>query len=570
MAQPQPYILLPPEEPGAVVSEWIAVAIDSHLLGRYPDAERQLRHALHLDPSCVPAYNNLACAYAAGANHKEALLAIGRAVQLSMNDKKVRGLVYANWALLAMDLDQVDVARSRALRAVSLHPCIQTRMALAITGPVAGNPDHSIRLYNEILDEDPKHFVAGMNACFVQTLTEATPKELLAQRKRFHEGQRQVGSGLKHHTLLLNGKPIRVGYVSGDYRRHSASAIFGAVILHHSPRIEPYLYSTQAVDTEADPVSKRYKEFAGERWRDLSGVADEKAEERIRKDKIDILVDLSGHTGGSRLGLFTRRPAPIQVTAWGFAHGTGCPEIDYFFADPVAIPQEERGDYAERIVDLPCIVTYEPPDYKLVGTSEPPCIKNGYVTFGCYNRYEKLSTAYLATCQEILLEAPNARMEFKDNAFRQPHAVGRVLEVMDEIDPKRLSFRIGTSQVDHMLAYQNADLILDPFPHSGGTACLEQLWMGVPLVTLYGTQAAGRTTSSVLTCLNRLDWITATREEYIIAAVELANRPDRLAPPRQTLRQELLDSPVCKGYVAAVEQAYETFIKERAACPVTK
>lgn len=577
MAQPQPYVLLPPVDPTAVFSEWLAVAIESHQLGRYPDAERQLRHALRLEPHSVRAYNNLACAYAAGGNHKEALLAVERAAMLSFDEvcpnvfhqeeddgkkaeREVHGIALCNWALIALDLEQIELAVEKAELAVKVFPCPQTRMTLALCCPVAGTPERAIPLYNAVLDDDPKHYVAGMNACFVQTLTSATAADLTRQRRRFHEGQRQVGSGLRHHKLSLNGKPLRVGYVSGDYRRHSANSIFGGVVLRHSPRVEAYLYNTQPVDVLADVVSKKYKDYAGDRWRDLVNVGDEQAEEIVRRDKIDILMDLSGHTGGGRLGLFTRKPAPIQVTAWGFAHGSGCPEIDYFFADPVAVPVEERQHYVEKVIDLPCIVTFEPPEYQLPGVSDPPAAKNGHVTFGCFSRYEKLSTAYLATCQEILLAVPKSRIVFKDNAFRQPYAVKRVQQVMDAIDPRRLSFYVGSGQGDHLQSYQFSDLILDPFPHSGGTCCLEQLWMGVPLVTLYGTQAAGRTASSVLTAINRTTWIAKSRDEYIeIAAKHFWKEQS----PRRILRQELLDSPVMKGYVAAVEDVYCNLVKEK-------
>lgn len=577
MAQPQPYILLPPTDPKAVVSEWMLVAVESHQLGRYPDAERQLRHALNLDPDNPRVYNNLACCYASGANYKEALLSVERACQLAglSEDgfKKAAedyGIALCNWALIALDLEQIDLALEKATLAVEIFPSSQTRVALALCYPVSGRAAETLPLYNAVLDESPKHHVAGMNAAFVQTLLPLTPKDLLTQRRRFYDGQRQVGSGLKHHRLSVNGKPLRVGYVSGDFRRHSAASIFGAVVLKHSPRVEPYFYSTQPVDADADPVSKKFVDYAGPRWRDVAGTCDEKAEELIRKDRIDLLVDLSGHTGGSRLGLFTRRPAPVQITAWGFAHGTGVPEIDYFLADPVAVPAEERQYYAEKVVDLPCIVTYAPPEeYGLPGVSDPPAVKNGYVTFGCFSRYEKLSTAYLGTCQEVLLEVKGSKMTFKDHAFRRPDAVRRVLEIMDQIDPRRFSFRIGTSQPDHFLAYQDCDLILDPFPHSGGTACLEQLWMGVPLVTLYGTQAAGRTSSSVLTCLGLPELVTTSRDDYIRQATLLAGHPQILAPQRKLLREKLLGSPVVKGYVGAVEDLYTELVKEKAACQTT-
>ena len=141
---------------------------------------------------------------------------------------------------------------------------------------------------------------------------------------------------------------------------------------------------------------------------------------------------------------------------------------------------------------------------------------------------------------------------------------------MDAVDPRRLSFYIGSSQADHLLAYQQSDLILDPFPHSGGTCCLEQLWMGVPMVTLYGTQAAGRTASSVLKCLGYSQLVATDRESYIAAATSLARSPGSLNAYRIALRERLLSSPVVKGYVAAVENLYVELIKERAGCVTTK
>src|SRR6185295_15122639 len=123
-------------------------------------------------------------------------------------------------------------------------------------------------------------------------------------------------------------------------------------------------------DPVADLRSKRFKDVMGDRLKDITALNDEQAEAMIRQDQIDILVDLAGHTNGGRLNLFTRKVAPIQVSAWGFAHGTGCPDIDYFFADPVAVPPEDREHYAEQIYDLPCIVTYDAPhEYNLKGTS---------------------------------------------------------------------------------------------------------------------------------------------------------------------------------------------------------
>jgi predicted O-linked N-acetylglucosamine transferase (SPINDLY family) len=333
--------------------------------------------------------------------------------------------------------------------------------------------------------------------------------------------------------------------------------IFGHVLLHHGPTVKPFFYSSLVVDPDNDTATKQFRTVAGDGWRDISSLNDEQAEALIRQDQIDILVDLAGHTNGGRLTLFMRKPAPIQVTDWGFAHGTGCPEIDYFFADPIAIPESDRSHYAEKIWDLPCIVTYEPPvEYNLKAFSTSPYFTRGYVTFGTYARFEKLSDSALATFAEILQAVPDSKLEFKDHGFRRPSSLRRVMAEMPDIDPSRLLFSIATTHPDHMLAYQQADLILDPFPHTGGVVGLEQIYMGVPIVTMYGTQAAGRSTSSVLTAMGKSEWIAKSPQQYVDLAVALTSDVRALARERKTLRDQLLNSPVCVGYVEAVETAY--------------
>lgn len=238
--------------------------------------------------------------------------------------------------------------------------------------------------------------------------------------------------------------------------------------------------------------------------------------------------------------------------------------MDYFLADPIAIPAEERKDYAEEIVDLPCIVTMEPPEeYNLKGVSPPPCKRNDYFTFGCYSRYEKLSDECLRTFGEILKQVPDSKLLFKDHAFRRPYSIKRVQSLMPDIAPERLLFCLASSHPEHMLAYQQCDLMLDPWPHGGGIVCLEGLWMGVPMITKYGTQPAGRSAASVLFQMGLSKRHFAyTWEEYVDLARELEADRKYLAEQRQTLRDRLLESPVIKGYPEAVEKAYrEMWVK---------
>lgn len=546
----QPYILVPPSGSDQA-DEWVKLGVNAQVEGRLPQAQQHYQQALRLDPRHAIATQNLAIVFAQSSLINEGLLTIERA---SMMDG-VHAVIQRNWALMALEADQIDAALAAGHRGVEMKPNADTRLALAMVLSTAGRPQEAVPLYNDMLREDPKHPAAGPNACFVQTLTNATPKELLEQRKKWYDANHYIGA-VEPHRNAKTERTLRIGYVGGDFKCHSAAMIFGNVLLHHSKDFDIYLYATLPCDAEKDLQTKKYKAIGT--WRDIEKLTDEQAAEQIRADKIDILVDLAGHTNGGRLTLFTRKPAPVQCTGWGFAHGTGCPEIDYFFADPVAVPVEEREFYAEKVWDLPCIVTYDAPvDYNLSAKSMLPYHKNGYITFGSYARYEKLSDECLATFAEILRRVPDARLEFKDHGFKRPYSIKRVLAAMPDVAPERLLFSIATSHPEHMQTYQQADLILDPFPHTGGVVGMEQLYMGVPMVTLYGTQAAGRSSSSVLTAIAHADWIAKTREEYVEKAVAMAADIPMLTKIRKTLRDEFLASPVVKDYVCAVERAYK-------------
>ena len=554
----QPYVLVPATG-SEQADEWQRLGLEAHVAGNLPQAQGRYMQALRLNPRHIPSTVNLAVVYAQSSLTNEGLLALERAILFSPEHHLAR----VNHTLICLELDRIDEALTSAQKAVELSPEDPSAiLTLAIVSTTAGHPERSVPLYNQILDKDPKHPAAGANSCFVQTLASFTPKDLLAQRRRWRDAHKSESHYTAHKNDRSLDRPLKVGYVGGDFKQHSAAFIFGRVLLHHSTAVQPYFYSSLTVDPAADGRTKQFQ--AKGQWRDIEKLSDDEAAKLIVEDQIDILVDLAGHTNGGRLSLFTKTPAPIQITAWGFAHGTGLPEIDYFFADPIAVPTEERGDFAEQIIDLPCIVTLEPPEeYQLKGTSQAPCRRNDYITFGCYARYEKLSDECLRAFAEILRQVPSSRLQFKDNAFRRPYSIKRILELMSDIAPERLLFSLATSHPDHMLAYQQADLMLDPWPHGGGIVCLEGLYQGVPLVTLYGTQPSGRSASSVLFQMGLSGrHVANSPEEYIEKAVALAQDERYLSEQRKTLRQQLLDSPVVKGYPEAVEKAYrEAWIK---------
>lgn len=546
-----PFVIIPPTGTEQA-DEWVKLGVTAHVQGNLPQAQQHYQQALRIDPANAMATQNLAIVFAQSNLMNEAMLTIERAAMFD----GMQSEVLTNWALMALAADQIAAALSAARSAYEMKPNQQTRLALAMVYATAGMPELALPIYEQMLAEEPAHPVAGANACFVQTLMTCTPKELREKRQGWYEANRFKGPRAPHQNDKHPDRPLRIGYVSGDFKMHSASMIFKGPVLRPSDGLQTYLYSTLPVDIEKDQSTKEFHAFAGARWRDVTALSDEQLDAQIRQDQIDILVDLAGHTNGGRLTIFTRKPAPIQVTAWGFAHGTGCPEIDYFFADPVAIRPDEREHYVEQIVDLPCIVSYSPPPYDVKGTSTLPYFKNEFITFGSYARYEKMNEECLLMFAEILRQVPDSRLEFKDHGCRRPYSIKRIRGIMADIDPKRLLFSIATSHPEHMQAYQQADLILDPFPHSGGVVCLEQLYMGVPMITRYGTQASGRTSSSVLTTMGRTEWIAHSKEQYVEKAVAMANDVKTLSRVRKTLRQQFMDSPVVQGYPEKVEAAY--------------
>ena len=569
----QPYTIIPPSGSDPA-DEWLRLGVQAHTEGKLDQAELNYRQALRLDPRNLIATQNLAVALASRNNLNEALLTAERAAMMDGDTS----LLHSNRALICLDSDRIDEALESVDRAVRIaeenptvafpDPYVQAMFTKALVSGTAGRAAQAAEAYEEILTREPLHPAAGPNSCFVQSLLDQTPEQLLFNRKRYAAAHRPPQPRNTRYPNDRNpDRALRVGYVGGDFKTHSAAMIFASVLLNHDARrVEPYIYSSLPVNAEHDDLTMKFFKATDreKRWRDLVPLNDDQAAELIEKDRIDILVDLAAHTSGGRLGVFFRRPAPVQATAWGFAHGTGMEEIDYFLADPVAVPENERQHYAEKIVDLPCIVSYLPPSQAVRGVSAAPFASRDHFTFGSYARYEKLSDECLKAFGQILRQVPNAKLQFKDHAFRRPYSIRRVMGFMEGVAPDRLLFSISTSHQDHLLAYQQCDLCLDPWPHGGGVVSLEQMWMGVPTLTLRGRQPSGRTMASVLTAMGRTEWIAETVEEFIEKATVLATDEKwmrELASSRKTLREEFLKSPVVAGYPQAVEAAYHQMWK---------
>jgi len=451
-------------------------------------------------------------------------------------------------------------ARQAIAKALELDPTLTVAMFnMAMCVATHGDYRDCLGWYRRILAIEPDYLVARGNAIFcIDLLSETTPEEALAERVAWRRAVPEKPSYGFEHLSRDPGRPLRVGYVGSQWVDHSSTRCFAPVVADHDPAvIETYIYCCRPPEM-TDDITKQFQEIVGPHWRwahDLSGGA---LADLIYADQIDILVDLAGHTEGGRLRTFCLKPAPIQVTAWGYITGTGCPEMDYLLADPVLIPPEEELGFVERIAHLPCVIPFDPQgDFPLI--ERPPALRQDFITFGCLNRASKITEETFDLYAAVLDAVPGGRMLFKAHDYEQPDAVARVLTGLTSrgIARGRMGILGATTTFRHLATYEGVDLCLDPSPHSGGLTAVEGLWMGVPMVTLVGRRPVSRLSASFLSAIGLPEFIAHTPQEYVDIAVRTVSNLQRLATLRATMRERMRRSPLMgPGYVRAVEQVY--------------
>jgi predicted O-linked N-acetylglucosamine transferase (SPINDLY family) len=337
-------------------------------------------------------------------------------------------------------------------------------------------------------------------------------------------------------------RAVRIGYVSADFRRHAVACFMEPVLRHHRhERFEVYGYSNWA---KPDEVTQRLRGLC-DHWRDIAGVDDARAAQMVREDRIDILVDLSGHTGGNRLLLFARKPAPIQATYMGYLGGTGMAAMDLRITDaqidPVGVAEPL---YRERLLRLPHgTVCYQPPqDAPQVGAL--PALERGRVTFGSFNSFPKLSDAAKRAWARLLARLPGARLRVV--GVPAGEACERMLKLFESegVFADRIDVLGRLPYQAYLEQYLQTDIALDPYPYNGGTTTLESLWMGVPVITRAGRAGFSRCAASHLASVGLDDLVAGTWEEYIDIALRLAGDLPRLAGLRAGMRERMRASPL--------------------------
>ncbi len=406
--------------------------------------------------------------------------------------------------------------------------------------------DQAIQYYRQVLINYPQ--VTSMHSNLVFTLNYSATESrssILAEHDNFY--QQQAANLTKqvqlHQNLREPNKKLKIGYVSGDFRSHSAAYFILPIFEQHDhEQYEVYCYYTE---TRYDQITEAIKQQA-DYWLDCAHLNDEALAQQIREDEIDILVDLSGHTAGNRLLVFARKPAPVQVTYMGYPSTTGIKTIDYRITDYYLDPEDKI--YGPEIpLRMPAdLICYAPPQ-NTPPVNELPAKDKGYITFSCFNHYYKLNQPLIETWAKILQRVPNSKLLLKSRVLSNDSDTRQNFEtqlLLLGIATDRLIIEDADPVPQHLNAYHQVDIALDSHPYNGGTTTCEALWMGIPVVTWVGDIPPARVGLAHLSTLGLHALIAKSSEEYVDICVNLANDLERLSQLRQTLRETMQASPL--------------------------
>jgi predicted O-linked N-acetylglucosamine transferase (SPINDLY family) len=529
------------------------------------------RRVVELTPESAQAHNALGNALNGAARVPEAVPCYERAIALEPEFADA----HHNLANALRRLNAPERALGHARRAIALRgdmPSFHNNLGTILAD--LGEPDAALACYRDALALNPDFGESHTCVLFGQSyVSNWSAHTHLADARAFGERMRARAKPYTRWPALTDAAPaqraLRVGFVSADLRKHPVGYFFESVLAQiDRARIEPIAYSNAV---HSDELTARIKpRFA--LWRHVAEMDDAALAQRIYDDRIDVLVDLSGHTGRNRLPMFAWRPAPVQASWLGYFATTGLSEIDYLLADPHVVPPGEEAQYTERIWRLPESYLCFTLPTESVAVGPMPALANGYFTFGCLNNHKKLNDNVIAVWSRILREAPHARLLLKNHQLGEPAIARETLArfAAHGIGETRLLLEGPSSREHYFATYHRVDLALDPFPYPGGTTSVEGLWMGVPVLTRRGDRFLSHLGEMVLKTIGLPEWIASDTGDYVARAVAAASDPGSLSALRAGLRERVERSPLADAsrfashWMTAIEQMWQTKLKETA------
>lgn len=528
-------------------------------MGREQEGASHLRQAVTLKPDFAEALNNLGNVLLSLKRHGEGLEAFQKAIATRPDYHEA----YANLGNLHREAKYPDLAEEALLQSIRLKPDFAAAHSnLGNAYFDQGKIDQAIQSYKKGIDlgQDDQEFVP--NYLFALNYSaDLSAAEIGAEHRRLcRQKYDPLGANTPPHANSRDpGRRIRVGYVSPDFWMHPVARFMLPLLQHHNrDEVEVFAYYTRLLrDGITDECKKRV-----DHWRDTHGKSEEELAKLILGDQIDILVDLTMHSRDCKPGLFARKPAPVQVSYLAYGGTTGLEAIRYRLTDiHLDPPGQPTPGFHEEPLRLPvCWWNFQVPPEPHVRMPEvqpPPCLTNGFITFGSLNNFVKVNPVTRDTWARLVASVPGSRLmlHMKQSRIRE-----EVLSFFEERGVTRdrvliIGYQDGP---DYIRTYHEIDIALDPFPFAGGTTTFDALWMGVPVVTLAGDRPVGRGGLSILSTLGHPEWVGKNTEDYIRVGRDLAADQTRLQSLRSTLRDKIRQSPLMDSprFAHEVEKHY--------------
>ncbi|TFG41723.1 MAG: tetratricopeptide repeat protein, partial [Syntrophobacterales bacterium] len=516
--------------------------------------------ALKVDPTTAEAYTNMGNAYKDMNKPQEAMICYQKALEI----RPAYPDPYNNIGYILQLQGKLSAALAFLNKALELAPDASPILHnIGNTYKDMGEFDLAIRHYRKALTLTPRFPAVHSNILFAMNYApDVEPAAMFHEARQWWVQQAAHLAGqYSHGQETEDGRRLRIGFVSPDFCVHSVSFFFRPLLRElDKSRFETFCYAEVKIP---DAMKEELRRYAGN-WLSTLGMSDQALADKIFADRIDILVDLAGHSAGNRLLVFARKPAPIQATWLGYPNTTGLATMDYRITDEITDPTGQRDPYySEALVRLPHgFLCYSPPD-EAPAVAAPPCLSGAPVTFGSFNNLTKITKPVIKAWAAILSQAPESRLLLKGTLFSDPQMAERFIQDFAAygITPDRIVLRQRTeSLLEHLSLYHEVDIGLDPFPYNGTTTTCEALWMGVPVICLRGGLHSSRVSASILTQVSMSDLIAASEEDYILRAVGLARDKKRLAALRAGCREAMRSSLLCRpeSFARDMENAFLT------------
>ena len=488
-------------------------------------------------------YAHLANIQAKAGKIKDAVTNYRQALSLNPNWPEV----YNNIGELLLGMNDLFGAETAFRTAISQNDKLEhPHQNLGITLFNVGRQEEALACFSTAANLNPSSLIVRSNKIMMMTyLPTVTEKQLYDEAIAYATYAKSLSTAYTDwpHTLS-NECSLHVGFVSGRFCHSPVMHFLEGLlsVLHRSTNIKISLYSNTPKHDEATELLKSLCDS----WRSINSQSDKEVAETIFNDKVDVLIDLAGHSKHNRLAVFSWKPAPIQAEWMEFGSTTGLPEIDYMICDRWSVTPSSSQYYVEKFWQLPQgRLCFANPPFDLL-PNELPALSNGYITFGSFNNLAKLNSIVFETWAEILKLVPNSRLLMTTSQLDNEVAIASILNSFESlgISKERLTILPPQRRREFMMQYNLVDISLDSFPYQGVTTTVESLWMGIPVVMYAGDTFISRQSVNVHALLGLNEWICSTRKQYIDCPVSNALDTAKLTNLRNTLRSRIVESPI--------------------------